>query len=59
MIHTGVDDLGLEIDDIVFVQGVAQLQLLLGRLNKSDRTGRIIEIARDFWNWSLGRSNAH
>ena len=46
--HAGADDLGLGIDDIVCVLGVAQLQLLLGHLNKQDRTGQLIHIDRDF-----------
>ena len=29
-IHAGVGNLGLAFNDIVFVQGIAQLQLLLG-----------------------------
>ena len=47
-VHAGADDLGLGIDDAVCMLGVAQLQLLLGHLNKDDRTGRLIQIDRDF-----------
>ena len=44
----GVEDLGVGLDDIVCVLGVAQLLLLLGHMNKQDRTGQIIQIDRDY-----------
>ena len=47
VLHTSIDNLGLAIDGIIFAQGIAQLQLLLGHLKKSDRTRSIIEIDRD------------
>ena len=42
--HAGPDVLGLGIDDLPTIQGVAQLQLLLGHLNRADCTGSLIEI---------------
>ena len=33
--HAGPERLGLGIDDMAMVQGIAQLQLLLGHLNKT------------------------
>ena len=44
LVHAGPDALGLGIDDLPTLQGVAQLQLLMGHLNKADRTGDLIEI---------------
>lgn len=44
LVHAGPDDLGLGIDDLPTIQGVAQLQLLMGHLNKADRTGTLLEI---------------
>ena len=46
--------MGLGIDDIVFVQGVVQLQLLLGHLNLDDRTGRLIVSDRDYLELTVG-----
>ena len=40
--------MGMGLDNMVCVHGVAQLQLLLGHLNKRDRTGQLIQIDRDY-----------
>ena len=48
VVHAGVADMGLGIDDFTCVHGVAQLQLLLGHLNKRDRTGQLLQIERDY-----------
>lgn len=47
LVHAGPDWLGLGVDDLPTMQGVAQLQLLLGHVNKQDRTGELIHIERD------------
>ena len=44
LVHSGPEALGLGIDDLPTLQGVAQLQLLLGHLNRADCTGDLIEI---------------
>ena len=44
LVHAGPDALGLGINDLPTIQGIAQLQLLLGHLNKADRTGKLILI---------------
>ena len=47
LVHGGSNVFGLVIDNFFHVQGVAQLQLLLGHLNKEDRTGKLIRIEKD------------
>ena len=44
LVHSGPAALGLGIDDLPTLQGVAQLKLLLGHFNRADRTGDLIEI---------------
>ena len=48
VVHAGVADMGLGIDNLTCTHGVAQLQLLLGHLNKRDRTGQLLQIERDY-----------
>ena len=47
LVHTGLEWLGLGVDDLPTMQGVAQLQLLLGHVIKQDRTGKLITIEQD------------
>ena len=54
MVHAGPDCMGLSIDDLPTMQGVAQLQLLLGHVNKQDRTGTLICIERDYLKLVIG-----
>ena len=42
IVHAGLASLGLGIDDLPTMQGIAQLQLLLDHLNKRDRTSVLI-----------------
>ena len=44
MLHSVPDNLGLGIDNLPSIHGVAQLHLLLGHVNMGDRTSKIIEI---------------
>ena len=48
LVHAGPESLGLGIDDMAMVQGITQLQLLLGHLNKTDCTGTLIIIALSY-----------
>ena len=43
MIHAGPANMGLDIDNFLTMQGIAQLQLLLRHINKRDWTGCLIE----------------
>ena len=54
MVHAGSDWLGIGVDDLYTMQGVAQLQLMLGHVNKGDRTGELIRIERDWLELALG-----
>ena len=54
MVHAGPAWLGLGIDDLPTLQGVAQLQLLLGHVNKQDRTGTLILIEQDYLELVIG-----
>ena len=54
MEHAGAAWLGLGLDDLPTMQGVAQLQLLLGHVNKQDRTGTLIQIERDYLELVIG-----
>ena len=54
MVHAGLVLLGLGIDNFSTIQGVSQLQLLLGHINKRDRTGILIEIDRDYLELVIG-----
>ena len=54
LVHAGPESLGLGIDDMAMVQDIAQLQLLLGHLNKSDRTGTLIKIALSYLELEVG-----
>ena len=54
MIHAGPSLLGLGIDDFPTIQCIAQLQLLLGHINKRDRTGVLIEIDRYYLELAIG-----
>ena len=47
MVHAGPEWLGLVIDYLPTMQGVAQLQLLLGHANKQYFTATLIQIERD------------
>ena len=54
LIHTGPMSLGLEINDLATIQGTAQLQLLLGHLNKHDCTSALIYIALRYLELEIG-----
>ena len=54
LVHAGPESLGLGIDDMTMVQGIAQLQLLLGHLNKADQTGTLIKIAVSYLELEIG-----
>ena len=45
--HAGPDIFGLQLDDAYFMQGISQIQFLLGHLNMGDRTATLIRIAHD------------
>ena len=47
LVHASLEWMGLGVDDLPNMQGVAQLQLLLGHLNKQDRTGQLIAIEQE------------
>ena len=54
LVHAGQEWLGLGVDDLPTMQGVAQLQLLLGHINKQDSTGKIITIKWDHLELVIG-----
>ena len=54
LVHAGPECLGLGIDNMAMVQGISQLQLLLGHLNKPDRTGTLIKIALSYLELEIG-----
>ena len=54
LVHEGPESLGLGIDNMAMVQGIDQLQLLLGNLNKTDCTGTLIIIALSYLELEIG-----
>ena len=54
MVHAGPAWLGSCLDDLPTMQGVAQLQLLLGHVNKQDCTGTLICIEQDYLELIIG-----
>ena len=54
LVHTGPKNIGLGIDEISTTQGIAQLQLLLGHLNKSDCTGTLMVINLSYLELEVG-----
>ena len=54
LMHARPEILGLGINDMAMVQGIAQLQLLLGHLNKTDQTGTLIKIALSYLELEIG-----
>ena len=54
MVHAAPANMGLDVDNLSTLQGTAQLQLLLGHINKGDRTGCLIEIRSDYLDLEIG-----
>ena len=54
LVHAGTNSMGLGIEDLPTMQGISQLQLLLGHANKQDRTATLILIERDYLELTIG-----